>query len=207
MNRQPKWLTWAKEMQSIAQAGLTYSKDIYDIERFEQLRDLAAQVMTEYTQVESEKIKDLFCNETGYQTPKIDVRGVVFKDHKILLVKEAIDGKWSLPGGWAEVNLSPAENVLKEVKEESGLDVSPSRIIAVQDRKYHNQPLHAYSIYKIFILCDLVGGSFIANNETLDAGFFGLDELPDLSSGRVNREQIAMCFDAVANQNLPVYFD
>ena len=106
---EPKWLTWAKQLQSIAQAGLTYSKDKYDIERFQQIRELSVEILNEYTEICNEKIKDLFCNEVGYQTPKIDIRGAVFKDDKILLVKESIDGLWSIPGGWAEPGLSIKE--------------------------------------------------------------------------------------------------
>lgn len=111
---EPKWLSWAKQLQSIAQAGLAYSKDKYDIERFQQIRDLAAEILNEYTGIDTEKVKRLFCNENGYQTPKVDIRGVVFKDDKILLVKESLDGCWSIPGGWAEVNLSIKENVVVE---------------------------------------------------------------------------------------------
>lgn len=124
----PKWLCWAKQLQSIAQAGLAYSKDKYDIERFQQIRNLSAEILSEYTGISNEKIKELFCNETGYQTPKVDVRGAIFKDDKILLVKESIDGSWSMPGGWAEPNLSVKENIIKEVKEEAGLYIMEQNI-------------------------------------------------------------------------------
>lgn len=204
---EPKWLTWAKEIQSIAQAGLAYSKDIYDIERFQQLRDLSTTIMSEYTNIDHHKIRDLFNNETGYQTPKVDIRGSVFKDDKILLVKEVTDGKWSLPGGWAEVNLTPGENVVKEIKEESGLEVKPNRLIAVMGRRLHNDRPKPYGIYKLFILCDLIGGDFEPNSETLDSGFFSLDALPELSTGRVTQEQLEMCFDAYKNPDKPPYLD
>jgi ADP-ribose pyrophosphatase YjhB (NUDIX family) len=191
-----KWLSWAKRLQSIAQAGLTYSKDKYDIERFQQIRDISIEILNEYTEISNEKIKDLFCNETGYQTPKVDIRGAVFKDGKILLVKESIDGRWSLPGGWAEVNLSVKENVIKELREETGLNVVPKRLIAVLDRNKHNHPITPYGIYKIFVLCELIGGVFKKNIETVESGFFSLEDLPPLSLGRVTKEQITMCFES-----------
>ena len=127
--------------------------------------------MNEYTDMDSEKIKDLFCNETGYQTPKVDIRGAVIVDNKILLVRESTDGLWSIPGGWAEFNLSIKENVVKELLEEAGVNVVPKRLIAVLDRKKHHRPLSPYGIYKIFVLCDLVDGTFKKNIETTESGF------------------------------------
>ena len=203
----PKWLTWAKQLQAIAQQGLAYSKDPYDVERFEMVRDLSVEIMANFTDLEEEKIRDLFCNEEGYQTPKVDVRGVIIKDHKILLVKETIDGKWSLPGGWAEFNLSVKENVVKEVKEEAGLEVIPDRIIAVQDRKFHNKPVSAYGIYKIFVLCQEVGGDFESNIETEASGYFGLEALPPLSEGRNTKEQIKLCLEAAKDDGFMTVFD
>lgn len=202
-----KWLGWAMELQSIAQAGLEYSRDKYDLERFQKIRELSAEIVSEYTGIGFEKVKDLFCNESGYQTPKVDIRGAVFKDGKILLVKESIDGCWSMPGGWAEINLSVKENVAKEVREEAGLDVDPVRIIAIQDRNRHNEPVHPYAIYKIFVLCNIKGGGFVKNIETEESGFFTLDDLPELSEGRTNRKQIEMCFRAMYDENFTVVFD
>jgi ADP-ribose pyrophosphatase YjhB (NUDIX family) len=166
---EPKWLSWAKQLQSIAQAGLTYSRDKYDMERFQQIRDLSAEILSEHTEMDIEKVRDLFCNETGYQTPKVDIRGAVFQGDKILLVKESIDGCWTIPGGWAEVNLSVKENVVKEVMEEAGLNVKPKRLIAVLDAGRHNQPVKVYGIYKIFVLCELIDGAFKKNIETEDS--------------------------------------
>lgn len=204
---EPKWLTWAKQLQSIAQAGLTYSKDKYDIERFQQIRELSVEILNEYTEICNEKIKDLFCNEVGYQTPKIDIRGAVFKDDKILLVKESIDGLWSIPGGWAEPGLSIKENVVKELEEEAGLNVVPKKLIAVLDVRKHNHPICPYGIYKIFVLCDLIDGAFKSNIETLESGFFSLDNLPPLSPNRVNKEQIVMCYDAKDRESFTTIFD
>lgn len=204
---EPKWLNWAKELQSIAQAGLAYSKDKYDIERFQQIRNLSVEIMNEYTGIGNKKIEELFCNETGYQTPKVDIRGVIFKDDQILLVKESIDGCWSLPGGWAEFNLSVKENIIKEVKEEAGLNVIPQRIIAILDRNKHNEPVSAYGIYKIFVLCELIDGTFENNIETEESCYYALTNLPKLSLDRVTKKQIEMCFHAKENDKFPTIFD
>ena len=204
---EPKWLSWARQLQSIAQAGLTYSKDKYDIERFQQIRDLSVEILNEYTGMGNNRIKDLFCNETGYQTPKVDVRGVVFKDDRILLVKESIDGCWSVPGGWAEVNLLVRENIVKELKEEAGLNVVPKRLIAVLDNSKHSHPVSPYRIYKIFVLCDMIDGSFEKNIKTEGIGFFSLNDLPPLSVNRITEEQIAMCFEAMHNDYFVPVFD
>ncbi len=149
-----KWLEWAIELQSLAQAGLTYGKDVYDIERYERIREISAEILSNYTDLSIDKVKNLFCNEVGYQTPKLDTRAAIFENDKILLVKEN-NGKWSLPGGWVDVTVSVKENTIKEVKEESGLDVSADRIIAVQDRSKHNSPVYPYGVCKIFVLWKL----------------------------------------------------
>lgn len=202
-----KWLTWATRLQSIAQAGLEYSKDKYDIERFDEIRNISAEIISEYTDLSMSKVKDLFCNERGYQTPKVDVRAAIFKDEKILLVKESLDGTWSLPGGWADIGLSVKENVIKESFEEAGVKVEPERIIAIQDRNKNNKPISPYSIYKIFVLCKLIEGEFKENIETEESGYFKLEELPKLSEGRNNKEQIELCFKAKNNSNQEAYFD
>ncbi len=194
-----KWLKWSTELQAIAQAGITYSKDPYDIERFERIREMAAEMMDNHTDLPMEKVKDLFCGDEGYQTPKVDVRGVVVKDNQILLVKETFDGKWSLPGGWADVNLSAGENVVKEMKEEAGLEVEVSALIAVLDRNKHNRPISAHTIYKMFIKCEVIGGDFVANTETSESAYFDIDALPELSTGRVTKAQLEMCLEAAKN--------
>jgi len=204
---EPKWLSWAKQLQSIAQAGMTYSKDKYDIERFQQIRDLSVEILSEYTGINNEKIDKLFCNEVGYQTPKVDIRGAIFKEDKILLVKESIDGCWSMPGGWAEFNLSIKENIIKEAREEAGLNVVPIKIIAILDRNKHNEPVTAYGIYKIFVLCELIDGTFEKNVETEESGFFSLKDLPPLSLERNSEKQVEMCFEAISNNNFFTIFD
>ena len=162
MKTQDKLLDWAIEIQSLAQAGLTYGKDKFDLMRYERLRDISAEMIAERADISIEKVKELFCNESGYQTPKVDTRAAVFNGGKILLVHES-DGTWSLPGGWCDVDCSVAENVVKETREEAGLTVKPELLIAVQDRCKHNKPNYAYGVIKHFVLCSLVGGEFVPN--------------------------------------------
>lgn len=147
------WLKWAVQIQSIAQAGLTYSESNYDLDRYRELRDISAEMLSYKTGISKEKVKEIFCNETGYQTPKIDTRAAIFKDNKILLVHENND-TWSLPGGWCEVLESILTNTIKESKEEAGLDVKPVKLVAVQDRNKHNKPIYAYGVCKVFIECE-----------------------------------------------------
>lgn len=195
MERRPQWLEWAVELQALAQAGLYYGHDKYDFERYERIREIAAEMLACQTDLPIEKIKDLFCSETGYQTPKLDTRAAIFQGEKILLVQEN-DLRWSLPGGWVDVDISVGENAVKEVREEAGLEVTADLVIAVQDRNRHNRPLSAYGICKIFVLCSVLGGSFQPNLETVDSEYFSLDSLPELSTEKVTEEQIKMCFDA-----------
>lgn len=206
MDTPEKWLDWAIELQSIAQAGMFYSRDKFDIERFERIRTISAEMVSYKTDIPTGKVKDLFCNEAGYQTPKIDTRAAIFADGKILLVQEN-DGRWSLPGGWCDVNISVKENTIKEVKEESGLDVTADRIIAVQDRAKHNLPVYAYGICKIFVLCSVIGGCFEENIETTGFSYFSEEGLPVLATEKNNEEQIKMCFEAYKNKNWIVAFD
>ena len=202
-----KWLKWAIEIQSLAQAGLTYTDNDYDIERYERLREISAEMISEKSNIGLEKVKDLFCNEKGYQTPKIDTRAVIFKDNKILLTHEN-NGTWSLPGGWCDVLESVKTNTIKEVKEETGLDVETVKIIAVQDRNKHNKPIYAYGVCKIFVLCNVIGGKFIENIETTGIDYFALDELPqNLAKEKCNKEQIEMCFKADKEENWQTQFD
>lgn len=206
MENNEKWLSWAVELQSIAQAGLFYGKDKFDLERYERIREISAEMLAYKTDIPLEKVRDIFCCETGYQTPKLDTRAALFEDGKILLVMEN-DGKWSLPGGWVDVDLSVMENALKEVKEEAGLDADLDFVIAVQDRDKHNLPVYAYKICKVFVMCTKKGGSFAANSETVGSGYFGLDELPELAEEKNTREQIEMCFDAHLAENWKTLID
>lgn len=183
-----------------------YGKDIFDKERYERIRDIASEMVAYKTDISSDKVKDLFCCETGYQTPKLDSRAAIFKGDKILLVQEK-NGRWSLPGGWVDVNISVKENVIKEVKEEAGLDVTADMVIAVQDGEKHNLPVYAYKVCKIFVLCSVIGGEFEENSETVQSDYFGIDELPELSLEKNNEEQIKMCFDAYYSDNWKTYLD
>ena len=202
-----KWLKWAIEIQSLAQAGLEYTNNVYDIERYERLREISTEMIAEKTDLSKDKVKNLFCNETGYQTPKLDTRAAIFKDNKILLVHEK-NGTWSLPGGWCDVLESVGSNTIKEVKEETGLDVETIKIISVQDRNKHNKPIYAYGVCKIFLLCNIIGGEFIENIETTEIKYFPLNEIPNnLTEEKTNREQIEMCFEAYKDKNWKTQFD
>ena len=202
-----KWLKWAIEIQSLAQSGLAYTDNVYDIERYERLREISAEMLAEKTDLSIEKVKGLFCNETGYQTPKIDTRAVIFKDNKILLTHEN-NGTWSLPGGWCDVLESVKSNTIKEVKEETGLDVDTIKVIAIQDRNKHNKPIYAYGVCKVFILCDVISGEFEKNIETTEIKYFSQDEIPNnLSDEKTNKEQIEMCFKAYNDKNWQTQFD
>ncbi|MFC4809335.1 NUDIX hydrolase [Paenibacillus sp. GCM10023250] len=207
MQPQVKWLDWAKRIQAISQAGLAYSKDVYDLERFEQLRELSIEIMHAYTDVEETKIRELFASETGYQTPKVDVRGVIFDGDRILLVREKLDGAWALPGGWADIGLSAKENVVKEVKEEAGLDVRPAKLLAVLDKKFHDHPPSPHHVYKMFILCEAVGGRLEAGMETSEVGYFAEDALPELSIERNTEAQIKALFAAKREPGGEAAFD
>lgn len=206
MNENNRWLDWAVELQSIAQNGLFYCKDDFDKERYQRIREITAEMISYKSEIPVEKVKDLFCSDEGYQTPKLDTRAAIFKDDKILLVKEK-NGTWSLPGGWVDVDVSVKENTIKEVKEEAGLDVSADLVIAVQDREKHNLPIYAYKVCKIFVLCSVIGGCFTPNIETVESRYFGVDEIPPLATEKNNEEQIKMCFDAYHSENWKTMFD
>lgn len=190
-----KWLEWAVELQSLAQAGLYYTKDAFDRERFERIREIAAEMVSHQAEIPLERARELFCGEVGYQTPKLDTRAAIFQEDRILLVRER-NGKWSLPGGWVDVNLSVMESAVKEVREEAGLEASVDFVIAVQDREKHNRPEYAYKVCKVFVQCSAHGGSFQANTETTERRYFALDALPPLAEEKNTAEQIAMCFAA-----------
>ncbi|MEC2323038.1 NUDIX hydrolase [Lederbergia lenta] len=202
-----KWLEWSKRIQSIAQAGIAFSKDVYDIERFEELRKISLEIMAEHTEVEMEKLTELFANETGYQTPKVDVRAVIFQDNKILMVRENYDQHWALPGGFCDIGISPSENVVKEVKEESGYEVVSKRILALLDSYKHPHPPQAYHYYKIFILCEIIGGKADIGVETNDIGFFAKDELPPLSQNRNTETQMDLLFQFLEDPLKETIFD
>jgi len=202
------WLDWAKEIQSIAQSGLAYCQDVYDQERYEQLRDLSIEILNKYTTVDKDIIKLDFANEVGYATPKVDVRGVVFnKENQILLVKEKEDAEWALPGGWGDIGYSPSEVVVKEIQEEAGIEVEAVKMLAVLDKRKHNHPPEQHYVYKIFIECKQLSGELGVGIETSDVGFFDLDNLPVLSIQRNTYEQLNLMFEFNKNPNKNVVFD
>ena len=202
-----KWLEVAKKLQSIAQAGLEYSKDKYDIERFQEIREISIDILENHTDMERERIKDLFACETGYQTPKIDIRAAIFREDEILLVKEKLDGKWSLPGGWADIDLSIRENLVKEAMEEAGAKIIPLRILAIYDRNRNVNIPFPHSVYKIFVQCEYIESHFVENTETEEMGFFKIDVLPELSKTRNTENQIKMCFKYRDNESHEADFD
>jgi ADP-ribose pyrophosphatase YjhB (NUDIX family) len=199
MSNTPYWLEVAQKLEALAQAGLTYSQNEYDKERYEQLRTLAIEIVSKQTELDESVIRNIFTSENGYPTPKVDVRAVIFRAGKILLVREKMDGNWSIPGGWADIGFSPFEIAKKEVFEESGLIVIPIRLLAVLDKKKHNHPPDIFHAYKLFILCYEKGGILKSGLETLDAAFFDLDEMPQLSLERNTPEQVALMFDYYKN--------
>lgn len=203
---QDKWLDWAVRLQAIAQTGLAYGKDVYDIERFEEVRQIAAEILVEPSGQPLEVLKELFCNESGYQTPKLDTRAAIFQDNKILLVQEN-DGLWSLPGGWCDVDQSVKDNVIKEVKEEAGLEVEAERVVAILDKHKNNPAKSAHRVTKVFILCKVIGGEFQPNLETIGSAYFELNDLPQLSLGKNTPEQIALCFEASHAKHWETRFD
>jgi ADP-ribose pyrophosphatase YjhB (NUDIX family) len=190
----PKWLEWAKRLQAAGQNGLAYSTDPFNVERYRMVSDIAAEIMATYGQVDVSYVQGLFAREVGHATPKIDVRGVVFQDDAVLLVRERMDGRWSLPGGWADVYDSPSEAAIREVYEESGYRTRAVKLLALYDRSRHGHPPMPYHVYKIFFHCELVGGEPATSVETDGVDFFHMDDLPELSIGRVTPAQIARFF-------------
>ena len=206
----PNWLVWAREVQAIAQTGLAFARDPYDRERYEALRGLSAQMFAAYTDAPVERIAALFAHENGYATPKVDVRGAVFdRRERLLMVREtADDGRWTLPGGWADVNLTAAENVAKEVQEESGYAVSVVKLAALWDRTRQRHPNAVFSCCKLFFLCEPVGGQARTSFETSEVGWFSEHEIPsDLSSGRVLPQQVRRMFAHRRDLTLPTDFE
>ncbi|MCQ6560019.1 NUDIX hydrolase [Paenibacillus mendelii] len=204
---EPKWLEWVKQIQSIAQIGLTYAKDPYDVERYEALRQLSIEMVSTYTFMEKEQVELVFANEKGYATPKVDIRGVVFHQGKLLLVREKGDGAWALPGGWADIGYSPSEIAVKEIKEESGFDVKPVRLLAVMDKKNHDHPPELYHVYKFFIECVIIGGEAKTGLETSGVDFFDEHHLPELSLERNTVKQIQTMFEFLHDTGKSVILD
>jgi ADP-ribose pyrophosphatase YjhB (NUDIX family) len=202
-----QWLGWARRVQTIAQAGLTYAKDPFDRERYTSLLDLAAEITAGEAKLDLAKVSEAFRAERGYPTPKLDIRAVVPRDGKLLFVREATDGRWSLPGGWADIGESPAEIAVREVREESGYEVRATKLLGILDKARHAHPAELWYCYKLFLQCTLVGGSPSASHETLDVAFFGPDEIPELSENRITHAQVLRMFEHCRDASLPSDFD
>jgi ADP-ribose pyrophosphatase YjhB (NUDIX family) len=204
---EPKWLEWARELQVLAQNGLTYANDTFDTKRYKSIRKIAAEMMAAHSNLGEGEWRALFDAQAGHATPKVDVRGVVFKDDKVLLVRERSDGMWTLPGGWADPGEPPSVATVREVYEESGYETRAVKLLALHDRSKHGHPPHAFYIYKVYFLCELTGGAPVVSDETDGVDFFCEDDLPPLSLTRVTPAIIARLFDHYRNPDWPADFD
>jgi ADP-ribose pyrophosphatase YjhB (NUDIX family) len=203
----PRWLEWAREIQALAQTGLHFAADDYNRDRYRRLMDLAVEITSECANLPPEDLKRVFLSARGYATPKVSVRAAVFRGGKILLVRERIDGGWCMPGGWADVGDTPSATVEREVLEESGLHVRTSRLVGVYDANREGVELEVMHAYDLVFLCDDLGGEPQPSNETSDAGFFGLDEIPPLSSARTSLHHLRAAFARAQNPSLAAEFD
>ena len=203
----PRWLTWGRELQALAQIGIHYAVNEFDRERYQRLAHIAAEILNEYSQLPQERLQVLFDAQTGYATPRIDVRSAVFNDGKLLMVRERSDNGWTLPGGWADVGDTPAAAAEREVWEEAGYRVQARRLVGVYDANRAGV-LELFHAYKIIFLCDLVSGETRPSSETSEVAFFGRSELPQaLSSRRTTRRQLEDAFRAVSDPNFATIFD
>jgi len=206
---EPTWLVWARELQAIAQTGLTFASSVFDRERYIAIRSVAARMMARHSDADFVRVQELFAEQTGCATPKVDVRGAVIEGGRILLVRENADsGRWAIPGGWADVNQSPSESVIREVREEAGLEVTVRKLAAVYDRARQGHPPHPFHVYRLFFLCQIVAGIPKSGFETSEVAFFGEDEIPkDLSTERVLPRQIRRMFEHARDKDMPTDFD
>ena len=203
----PRWLDWAREIQALSQTGLTYSDNPFDTQRYGRLAELAAEIVHSRTGFATESILQDFRSQPGYATPKVDVRGAALREDKILLVQEGVDERWCMPGGWADVGDTPSEMVVREVWEESGFQVVPTKVVGIYDANRSGRPIEFYHAYKIVFLCEITGGEPRPSEETLDVGFFSFDELPPLSSSRTNERHLAEVRAHVGDPLRPAAFD
>ena len=202
----PLWLDLAREIFSIAQSGLTYCKNDYDLDRYRRLQEISAEMIASQSGLDVADVLGSFSMQAGYATPKVDVRGAVVRDGKILLIRETADGKWSMPGGWADIGDAPAEMVAREVREESGYEVRVDKLIAVYDAN-RIEPMEFYHAYKLVFLCTITGGEASTSIETSGVDFFDPQNLPPLSESRTNRAILAEVFAHIANPARPAAFD
>jgi ADP-ribose pyrophosphatase YjhB (NUDIX family) len=202
-------LQWARKVQAIAQNGLTFSQDPFDRERFEQLQQLVTTILTSQLAITPDQVQALWLGDDGYATPKVDVRGGVFEQDKVLLVRERSDGKWTLPGGWVDIGDGPSFAVEREIREESGYLAKAVKLAALFDKNNpaHGHPPGILHIYKLFFLCELTGGTPTISNETDGVDFFPVSSLPPLSTGRATQSEIDRLHQHHLNRGLPTDFD
>ncbi len=205
--KSPKWLEWAREIQHLCQTGIAFSKFEYDTQRYKRLTEIAAEITAAQSNINKESLAETFFTHLGYATPKVDIRAAIIENDKILLVQEKMDNKWSLPGGWADVGESPAAAIIRETKEESGLNVNPTKIIGVYDANRFGRPLEFFHAYKIVFLCEKTGGSPKTSSETIAVNFFDFDHLPALSTARTNTKHIEDVSKHLNNPVLPTIFE
>ena len=206
--KNPEWVQWAQRLQAIAQNGLAYARNPFDVERFNQVRQVAAEMLASGSDsVRVESLVELFQRNFGYATPKVDVRAAVFHKSRILLVKERVDDAWTLPGGWADVGDAPSVAALREVREESGYQATVKKLAAVYDRELHDHPPYPFHAYKLFFVCELTGGEARTSIETTAVHFFAEDNIPPLSLSRVTPVQIRHMFDHYRHPEWPTSFD
>ncbi|MBS0578874.1 MAG: NUDIX hydrolase [Proteobacteria bacterium] len=200
-------LSWARKVQAVAQNGLAFTQDPFDRERYLQLQELATQVLRTELGLPESPISDLWKDQQGYATPKVDVRGGIFRNAQVLLVRERSDGRWTLPGGWVDVNDAPSEAVVREIFEESGYRARAVKLAALVDKNRHPHPPGLHHIYKLLFLCELTGGAPAVSQETDGVDFFPLDALPELSTGRTLASQIERLYRHQLEPALPTEFD
>jgi ADP-ribose pyrophosphatase YjhB (NUDIX family) len=202
-------LQWARKVQAIAQNGLEFTKDTFDRDRFEQLQQLVTTILTSELQITPGQLKGLWLGDEGYATPKVDVRGGVFQNDTVLMVRERSDGKWTLPGGWVDVGDAPSFAVEREIREESGYLAKAVKLAALFDKNNpaHGHPPGILHIYKLFFLCELTGGTATLSNETDGVEFFPVSSLPPLSTGRATQSEIERLYQHHLIRDLPTEFD
>ena len=203
----PKWLEWAREIQQLCQTGLAFSESNYDTQRYKQLTKLAADIVASHSELDKNSLTERFIAHPGYATPKIDIRAAIIQDDKILLVQEAMDNRWAMPGGWADVGESPSEAIIRETKEESGLDILPKKIVGVYDANCDGRPLELFHAYKIVFLCDVADGVLTKSDETIDVKYFGFDNIPPLSMSRTNQKHINDIIKNLKDRTIPTIFE
>ncbi len=202
-----RWLLWAQEIQALSQTGLHYAENPYQQERYQRLMQIAAEISAAHSNLDEETFARSFFDQPGYATPKVDVRGAVMQGGNVLLVQERSDGKWCLPGGWADVGETPSQMVTREVREEAGLIVTPIRVIGVYDANRGGTPLAFYHAYKVVFLCEALGGSLAPSSETSDARYFEPDQIPALSVARTHPRHLRDLFARLVDPTLPPAFD